>query len=142
MGADVAELLTPPRRPGTLRRVILGYLDESFSSDWYYMAALLCDGPGVQALGTEPDAVVTEAVKEFDVPEDAELHGYELFQGKNWWTDVPTRVRLSVYNQAFEAIARHCGAILLRGVHSAGLRERYTKPDPPHSVVLMHLLEQ
>lgn len=26
--------------------VLLAYVDESFSRDWYYMAALHCDGPG------------------------------------------------------------------------------------------------
>jgi hypothetical protein len=47
-----------------------------------------------------------------------------------------------VYNGAFEAIGEHCRSIILRGVDSAGLRKRYATPEPPHSVVLLHLLER
>lgn len=47
-----------------------------------------------------------------------------------------------MYSDAFQAVADHCQAIILRGVHSSGLRQRYAAPDPPHSIVLLHLLER
>ncbi|WBB73175.1 DUF3800 domain-containing protein [Micromonospora sp. WMMD1128] len=122
--------------------MLLGYLDESYSADWYYMAALLCDGTGAQAITTALDDVIIKAVKSHGVAEDAELHGYELFQGEGWWQDLAPRARLGVYNDAFQAIGQHARAIILRGVHSAGLRQRYLTPEPPHSIVLLHLLER
>jgi hypothetical protein len=122
--------------------VLLAYLDESYSDDWYYMAALLCDGTGAQAITAALDEVIVKAVKSHGVAEDAELHGYELFQGEGWWQGLPPRARIGVYNDAFEAIGQHARAIILRGVHSAGLRQRYPTPEPPHSVVLLHLLER
>lgn len=122
--------------------MLLTYVDESYTDDWYYMAALLCDGPGAQKLTVALDRVMERAVREYGVPEDAELHGHELFGGKERWKDIPPRVRIWVYNQAFDAIATHCEAIIIRGMHVAGLRKRYIRPEPPHSVVLQHLLER
>lgn len=45
-------------------RVLLAYLDESYSQDWYYMAALLCDGAGAQAITAALDAVVDKAIRD------------------------------------------------------------------------------
>lgn len=59
--------------------MLLAYVDESFSQDWYYMAALLCDGSAAQAITTALDYAVEKAVRDHGVAEDAELHGYELF---------------------------------------------------------------
>nr|WP_246400891.1 DUF3800 domain-containing protein [Jiangella mangrovi] len=120
----------------------MAYVDESFSRDWYYMAALLCDGAGAKAIGQALDGVVEKAIKDHGVPADAELHGYELFQGEGWWKDLPPRARIGVYNDAFSVIGEHARAIILRGLDSAGLRDRYPQPDPPHSLVLMALLER
>lgn len=123
--------------------MLLAYVDESFSDDWYFMAALLCDGPAVQAISAGLDDVVDKAVRAHGVAEDSELHGYELFQGKGWWEGTPPRVRIGVYHQAFKIIGAHAHALILRGVHSARLKARYgTRASPPHSVVLQHLLER
>ncbi|WP_045745945.1 hypothetical protein [Actinoplanes rectilineatus] len=99
--------------------MLLAYLDESYSTDWYYMAALLCDGPGAQAIPSALDAAVDKAVKTFGVPENAELHGYELFNGTGWWRGVPVRARIGVYNEAFAAIGSHGAALVLRGMNVA-----------------------
>ncbi|WP_305785827.1 DUF3800 domain-containing protein [Symbioplanes lichenis] len=122
--------------------MLLAYLDESYSKDWYFMAALLCDGAGAQALSKALDEIVEKAVAAHGVAEDAELHGYELFQGEGWWRGVPPRARIGVYNRAFQAIADHGNALILRGMDSAGQRQRYAVVKPPHTVVLGHLLER
>lgn len=46
------------------------------------------------------------------------------------------------YNQAFQVIADHSRTLVLRGMDSAGQRRRYDVPEPPHKVVLSHLLER
>lgn len=88
------------------------------------------------------DEVVEAAVRDYGVDLDAELHGYELFQGERWWDGVPVRARIAVYGAALDVVGDHCETLILRGVHSAGLRERYRHPDEPHSIVLQHLLER
>lgn len=122
--------------------MLLSYVDESYSQDWYYMAALLCDGPGAQALTSALDEIIDRAIRTHGVTENAELHGYELYQGEGWWAGIPPRVRIGVYNDVFEAVRIYSRAIILRGLHRAGQRLRYAVVDPPHSVVLLHLLEQ
>ncbi|GAA4917696.1 DUF3800 domain-containing protein [Stackebrandtia albiflava] len=122
--------------------MLLAYVDESYSSDWYFMAAILCDGPAAIALTASLDAVVDKAVASFGVREDAELHGYELFQGYDCWQGLPPRARISVYNDTFQAIADYSTGVILRGVDAAGLRKRYVEPSTPHSIVLQHLLER
>ena len=82
------------------------------------------------------------AAETFSVDPASELHGYELFQGERWWKGVPPRARIAVYGKALDSIAEHSTALVLRGVHSAGLPLRYAYPDPPHTVVLSHLLER
>ncbi|GLY01845.1 DUF3800 domain-containing protein [Actinoplanes sp. NBRC 101535] len=122
--------------------MLLAYLDESYSTDWYYMAALLCDGPGAQAITSALDAAVDKAVKTFGVPENAELHGYELFNGTGWWRGVPVRARIGVYNEAFAAIGSHGAALVLRGMNVAHHRHGALLSGTPHQLVLRHLLER
>ena len=106
------------------------------------MAALICSGAGAQQLTRGLDEVVEQAVGDYGVDSQAELHGYELFQGERWWDGVPVRARIAVYGAALDVIGEHCETIILRGIHSAGLRERYKHPEEPHSLVLLHLLER
>lgn len=126
----------------TIYDVLLSYVDESYSRDWYFMAALLCDGPAAIALSAALDSIVEKAAVAHNVPADAELHGYELFQGHLCWQGIPPRVRIGIYNDVFQAISDYATAIIVRGVDIAGLRQRYQDPHQPHSVVLQHLLEQ
>ncbi|GIE85204.1 hypothetical protein [Actinoplanes regularis] len=47
---------------------MLAYLDESYSLDWYCVAAMLRDGPGVKAIASALDAVVVKAAKRIPWP--------------------------------------------------------------------------
>ena len=122
--------------------MLLAYIDESYSSDWYFLAAMLCDGPAAIALTAALDAVIDKAVDQHNLDEGIELHGYELFQGHECWKGIPPRVRIGVYNDAFQAIGDYATGIILRGVDTNGMRQRYSNPMSPHSVVLQHVLEQ
>lgn len=122
--------------------MLLAYVDESYSKTWYYMAAMLCNGPGAQAITAALDATVTKAAERFAVPKDAELHGYELFNGEGCWEDVPVRARIGIYNEAFAAIGAHCTALVLRGMNATGPQHRFTAPIARHRLVLQHLVER
>lgn len=58
---------------------------------------------------------------------DAELHGYDLFQGKGDWEPIKLmpRARIGVYDQALRAMADHDVTVIIRGVMTQRLRNRY-----------------
>lgn len=125
--------------------MLLAYLDESYTRDHYYIAALVVQEQAVVPLTEALDAVVEKAADNYrGIRPRAELHGHELFHGASDWAALEgmARARIGVYNDAFQAIADVGACVILRGVHSRGLRERYQNPEPPHGVVLAHLLER
>lgn len=46
--------------------VLLTYVDESYTDNWFVMAALLVDGPAAVALTHELDRVASAAAKHTD----------------------------------------------------------------------------
>ncbi|MEV0006091.1 DUF3800 domain-containing protein [Micromonospora sp. NPDC050980] len=124
--------------------MLLTYVDESYNREVYYIAALLCPDQEAISLTRALDAVVARAANLHGVAPNAELHGHDLFQAKGAWEHLAKmpRVRIGVYNEAFQAIGDHDVKIIIRGVNSRRLRERYNATDDPHSVVLGQLLER
>lgn len=126
--------------------MLLGYVDESYNHDFYYMVALLCPDNVLQGLAAELDAVTTKAAEAHEgVAPDAELHGYELFHGKADWEALggKPRARIAVYRDVFTAIAAFPVHVIVRGVNRKRLTARYgDRADDPHSLVLQHLLER
>ncbi len=126
--------------------MLLTYVDESYSKHSYFIAALLCHENEALSLTRALDDVVRKAATTFsELSPDAELHGYDLLQGKRDWTPLTrqVRARIDVYGNAFQAIADHDVRIIIRGVDTRKLCDRYsgTAADP-HSVVLTHVLER
>ncbi|HEV3357098.1 MAG TPA: DUF3800 domain-containing protein [Pseudonocardiaceae bacterium] len=125
--------------------MLLAYVDESYNDNFYYMAALLCPDEHAQDLASALDAVVSKAMRDYEnVGADAELHGYELFQGKGNWqalVKIP-RARISIYRQTLAAIGALPVHIIVRGVDRRRLAARYPSPVNAHSIVLSHLLER
>ncbi|MGV9809302.1 DUF3800 domain-containing protein [Micromonospora chersina] len=122
--------------------MLLTYVDESYTDRWYWIGALLVPEAVAIPLSDALDEVMAEAAKTYGVGRDAELHGYDLFQGRAPWTGVPPRARIAVYNSALRAIGAHDVTIILRGVDRHGLADRYGDTRPAHEVVLSHLLER
>jgi hypothetical protein len=126
--------------------VLLTYVDESYSEHSYYIAALLCPEDQALSLTGALDGVVQKAAATFaGLSPDAELHGYDLLQGKRDWTPLTqqVRARIDVYAGAFQAIADHDVRIVIRGVDTRKLCDRYSGiAADPHSVVLTHVLER
>ncbi|MFC0862432.1 DUF3800 domain-containing protein [Sphaerimonospora cavernae] len=124
--------------------MLLAYVDESYTRDRYYMAALLVPDHQAVSLARALDEVVVEASRVYGITPSAELHGTDLLHGNRDWEPIKKmpRARIGVYHAAFQAIADHEVAIILRGVCSDLLRRRYATPYPPHQHVLAHLLER
>lgn len=125
--------------------MLLAYVDESFTTMWYYIAALVVPDTSVVSLTAALDEVVQKAVDDHGGIDPAtELHGNSLVGAKDGWEALAPKVRarIGVYMNAIAAIAAHDVAVIVRGVDSDRLKKRYTRPDPPHSVVLTHLIER
>lgn len=86
--------------------------------------------------------VAAEAARSYNLPKDVELHGYEIFHARGAWRDLPPRARIGVFDDVVEAVAGQDVTVITRAMDLVGQRARYRFPDPPHSVVLQHLLER
>jgi hypothetical protein len=123
--------------------VRLAYVDESYTSDLYFVAAVVVDDACASALGPALDDVVIRASQRHPgVKDTAELHGHSIFHGKDDWTGLPPRARINIYDQVMRAIGDHRADVFLRGIDRNRQAARYSRPDPPHDVVLQHLLER
>ncbi len=125
--------------------MLLAYMDESYDKKKYWIAAIVCPDAEVRPLTVALDDVVRDSARAFPgISAVGELHDQAIFHGKDDWSllaDKP-RARIGVYRKALTDIADHDVRIVVRGVDCLGLTERYSAPDSPHAVVLMHLLER
>jgi len=125
--------------------VLLAYVDESYTKEEYWIAALVCEEADLARITQTLDDVVEQAAVSYSgVPPRSELHGYSLFHGKDDWKALRLmpRARIGIYASALEAISSTGARIILRGVDRVGLEQRYSYPDHPHAVVLEHLFER
>jgi len=123
--------------------VLLTYVDESYTKDRYYIAGLAVHHEDIRALENAITQIVADASKVYPgVGVTSELHGHELFHGKGDWKKRAPRQRIGIYNKVFQAISDHDAQIFLRGLDITSQQARYARCDPPHDVVLQHLLER
>ena len=122
--------------------MLLTYVDESYTRDRFYLAAVMCDGAAAAALTNALGDIAEKAAGIHGLEAASELHGYEIFHGTKTWTGVPPRQRIGIYDDVCKAVGEHATAVILRGVNLAGLRSRYKDPASPHTIVLQHLLER
>jgi hypothetical protein len=126
--------------------VRLAYIDESYTSDFYFIGAVVVDDTSAPALERTLDDVAERARKAYlpHAAEPLELHGHPLFHGAKEWGPIKNQIRalISVYEQAMQAIGGQDVHIFLRGLDCARHRARYVNPWPEHQVVLQHMLER
>jgi hypothetical protein len=123
--------------------VRLAYVDESHGGGQHWVCAVLVDPAGVNALHRSLHDVV-EAVEEWGIDEESELHAYELFHGVGSWEELhgSPRLRIGVYAAALRAIAAVDAVVILRGVSTTGLARRYGDFADAHRVTMSHLIER
>jgi hypothetical protein len=125
--------------------VLLTYVDESHSAGVYFLAALMCPDSEAISLTAALDRVVEKAADDHErIPPESELHGYDIFHGKEDWArlaDKP-RARIGIYANALQAIADHDVKIVITGVDIPRLERRYGGSARPHAVALTFCLER
>lgn len=138
-----------PRNVGLARYdygVLLAYVDESYTQDYYFMGAVIVDQNSAVALQQGLDRVALEAQQAYlpQMSRPPELHGHPLFHGAGDWAPLKEQMRalIGVYDKAMAAIAAAQPEIILRGLDCRRHRARYVDPWPEHEVVLQHTLER
>jgi hypothetical protein len=122
--------------------VLLAYVDESYSKGYFFLAAIIVNSDSAVAIESGLDAIVREYAQATSLPEEAELHGHELFNGHGAWGALQIRQQINVYGRALEVIGKSGAHVVLRGMNVTRQKERYGENAwPPHDVVLGHLLE-
>jgi hypothetical protein len=122
--------------------LVLAYVDESYTTDRFYLGAVIVDGAAGKQIDASLSAIMKDYEGQFGLTAATEMHGNPMFQGKGEWANVPTRVRINMYTRAMAAVGSSGAQIILRGMNVRRQRERYVTAHPPHEVVLGHLLER
>ncbi|MGL4176805.1 MAG: DUF3800 domain-containing protein [Dermatophilaceae bacterium] len=126
--------------------MLLAYLDESYTKERYFIAAVLVPDASARPLTQALDGIVTQTSEDHpDLSRDAELHGYDIVAGKADWECLAprVRVRIGVFDKALQALAAHDVRLVIRSVDIVGLDRRHPNGhDHPHSIVMTHLVER
>jgi len=127
--------------------VLLCFVDESFKADFYGFGGLLADGMETKALTAKLNDIMSRAWQDFGIPHGTELHAHPMFHGKDAWADVPTRVRINIFEQVIDAVTESSVTMLLRAVRPKKLEERqiskgYPDRHPPEQVCFLHILQR
>lgn len=119
--------------------MLVAYLDETYlKNKEHALIAFVVPANEIHCLETDLNALVAKARKQHDgLPENVELHGYELSGGENDWENIPPRARSRIYKEAIDLITQVDGAFMCRG--SVDLATR--SPGDAHEWALKIALE-
>src|SRR5881392_3160217 len=123
--------------------MILAFLDESArGAKYYYMGALIVDSDAATALEKSMDNIANMVANQLpDFDPTTEFHGYEVFQARNAWADVPGPLLTRVCKVTAKAIHESGASFVFRGIDIEALNRKYSRPHEPHSLALSHALE-
>ena len=125
--------------------MILVYVDESFNRDEFWVTGLVVPGTALLGLEAALDAVVLGAADAYGGGLRAELHGYDIAQGRGDWASMAgmLRARLDIYRQALEAVHDATSVrAYLYGLDRHRHRSKYIHPWPERQVLLGHLAQR
>lgn len=124
--------------------VLQAFLDESYNADFFSIGAAIAEADDWDAVEDGFHQIIKQAVKDYGISHDAELHGHELMGGSNGWEPLRGKHReiADIYATALRILIDHHVVFIFRGIDVLRLRRRYKYPDPPHKIVLGHILER
>ena len=122
--------------------MLFAFIDESYTQDRYYVAALVVKSEDMAAIGAALRASATYA-EGFGVEPGAEFHGHRIMTGRDGWEAVRGKARAAgaIFGHALRGIAQLPVKVFIEGVDVGRLNARYSYPEPPHTVTLRHVLE-
>lgn len=117
--------------------VLRAYLDESYSDDWFFMAAAISRTKlQERRLEVQFRALLRDEAERLAMPTPTEIHGQELFQGSGPWVDVGLHERLAVAGRVLQIVRDHDVRFVIRGIDRAAQRRKYPVALAPYSLVL------
>jgi hypothetical protein len=125
--------------------VLLAYLDESYTNDFYFIGALIVPEAAARPLTATLDNLMTSTAAAYQViGADAELHAHELVNAKGDWKPMKSmlRARIGIFEAVLRAIVAHDAKFIVEGIDTTKLAERYSTPDDPHRLALMYTMER
>ncbi|WP_460755197.1 DUF3800 domain-containing protein [Myceligenerans cantabricum] len=124
--------------------MLIAHVDESYEGDLYCIGAAVAEQ---RVWETVEDGF--EKLRQLNndlhgTPLDAEFHAHCIMNGRADWKPLRGRHReaTQLYKSALEVARDANVTYILRGMNVARQKARYRYPNPPHSVVLGHLLER
>lgn len=119
------------------------YVDESYSDDWFFMAAAIGSESQVATFENNLQWLVIETAEYHQLdPYPNELHGYELMQGIGAWREVPLPERVDLAAATLK-FARDCGIeFIVRGLDREAQRRKYQTAYEPYPLVLTQLIKE
>lgn len=123
----------------------LMYVDESFNAQEFWLSGLVVPLKRTCDIEDALDTVVEKASSDFGVSSRAELHGYDVAQGKGDWSPLSgeLRARLSVLGQALKVIGRVPDVHAYQfGLNRSQLRAKYAIPWPERKILIGHLAQR
>lgn len=123
--------------------MLFAFIDESYTSERYYVAAFVIDADEIESIGGALSAAADYAMG-FGVPFGAEFHGHRIMSGRDGWEAIRSQARAAgaIYRRALRDLASLNAKLFIEGVDIERLNRRYPYPDPPHLIALRHVLEQ
>lgn len=129
----------------SLECVLHAFVDESERDDrFYFLGALIVSDRQLTFLRSELDGLMRMHARAHPSLDGAELHGSTTMRASEQpWRSVPVRLRLKIFEQAIDCVARSRAHIYIEGVnivrHAA---RRYPDPIPPRELAFSHLFER
>lgn len=125
------------------REVLTAFLDESYTEQAYYIAAVIVDDASLRKLELELTRLKVKIADDLNISVLAEFHGNELMSGKADWSLIKGDVETAkwVYKSALEAMKASGARFMYVAIDVALVNRRYSKPYDPHLISLTYLLE-
>ena len=128
------------------QKMLIAYVDESFSEGHYFMGALVLAPKDVGQLARNLHDLMEEVARENlgQINRNEEFHGSDLWGGKGVWRGIEKgeRYRFAVVDRAVEIIINIDLTIFLQGIDIKLLTQRYSLPESPHKLALTFLIEK
>lgn len=124
--------------------VFYAYVDESYTTDRYYVAAAVADEAAWVCVDAKLAEIRERTHNAHGTPLDIEFHADELMNGRKDWAPLKGKHReaAGIYAAVLQAASDCNVRFVLRGLDIQRLHARYKYPDHPHAIVLGHTLER
>lgn len=123
--------------------MLLAYVDESFSSDLYYLGAMVLAPETAHSITHDLEHLAARIRTRYGFLDRPEFHGYEMFHGESGWKHMKkmVRARVGIYNDVVDIVARPGVTFIVRCISKRGLDQRYSTPYPREQVAWQFLLQ-